>query len=615
MEKEVQELLNAIKRDDVTLFASIVANRGRYLSLCYGRLPVLSLCYLYKSKKINKQFGKSLAKITNFLIVEEDYDSYKLFRAHAKTCLRLYVFEGAVVYPLEMLAILGDNLYLKQMYPIAYKNDKITDNIQIILATLFNYTSNIVNNKIIILGKNKLSSIQRISIIAVSVVFLLMIVFSSTVWGVLPLIKGKGTLANPIKINGEAQLLEAIEGDLHYVLTRDIVLTKIWSPVDFAGHINGKGNKIIASNFVQNGFIKELTGSVKDIEFVVDNLYLALDKSQSFFVDFNNGTISNIHMSVDAEFVQGEEVDTFVYISLLTLENYNEIKNCQIQATINFENESVYYAYFSTFAAINNGLITRCLTQQGSTINTSTVNVGGITAVNDAEGVVEECKNNAQISHISDKEGWFPQVGGIAIENYGIIQDCTNNGNIYAYSGASESDVHLYIGGIVSLNYNNILKSKNNANIKVNAAKFHIYLGGIASFNNTRDAVIYNCGSYGMLDASSEGENAYTFIGGIAGSNLGKIEDSFAHTEVFSDSANAFLGGIVGNAFRDYAIQINNYYVDYEKIKFGIAARMYDYFGRRVIEEATLTWGNLGVDKVDSYESLKEQEVYWNEAG
>ena len=91
------QILQAIKQDNLVLFSSLVKGNK---TLCFGRFPLLSLCYLYKAKKIIKKFKFELLRIKNFVFCTEPTSLYKDLRRVAGKCLRLYIHDDAVVTPL-----------------------------------------------------------------------------------------------------------------------------------------------------------------------------------------------------------------------------------------------------------------------------------------------------------------------------------------------------------------------------------------------------------------------------------------------------------------------------------------------------------------------------------
>ena len=132
---KVSDVLEAIKKDRVSSFKHLVENRD-YMSLCFGRFPILSLCYLWGSWNIVAKYEKQLASIKDYIFVEEDDASYAKLKKASKRALRLFVGEGKVIEPYEMLAVLESNIRLKRYlrkYPLDEKDYKRIERIYLML--------------------------------------------------------------------------------------------------------------------------------------------------------------------------------------------------------------------------------------------------------------------------------------------------------------------------------------------------------------------------------------------------------------------------------------------------------------------------------------------------
>ncbi|MDE7297160.1 MAG: hypothetical protein K2N84_07850, partial [Clostridia bacterium] len=108
-----ENLLQAIKKDDTKAFGAFMekAPCGAYR---LGRFPVLSLLYLYKSRRILSAYEESFLRISSHEALREPVEVSKKFSAKAGKCLRLYLNE--IVSPLEMLLILDKTKRLKRVY-------------------------------------------------------------------------------------------------------------------------------------------------------------------------------------------------------------------------------------------------------------------------------------------------------------------------------------------------------------------------------------------------------------------------------------------------------------------------------------------------------------------
>ena len=122
------------------------------------------------------------------------------------------------------------------------------------------------------------------------------------------------------------------------------------------------------------------------------------------------------------------------------------------------------------------------------------------------------------LNNISMKNGWR-STGGIAAENYGLIQDC-------AVLGASEILVvsNGQIGGIAGDNYNQISNVKSTVNIILSTGTT-VYSGGIVGWN---DAKVNGAEFNGSIVLTDDYIGCIQYAGGIAGVTCGEIRDAFS---------------------------------------------------------------------------------------
>ena len=129
MEQErAQKIFEAIKKDDLKLFSSLLTSPQDF-QICFGRFPLLSICYLFESYKILSVYENRLLSVNRFEKIYEPFEIYKKFKQKAKRCLRLYVGSEKIVYPIEMLAILNEQRLIKDNYKKLFKNEEILNNI------------------------------------------------------------------------------------------------------------------------------------------------------------------------------------------------------------------------------------------------------------------------------------------------------------------------------------------------------------------------------------------------------------------------------------------------------------------------------------------------------
>lgn len=139
--------------------------------------------------------------------------------------------------------------------------------------------------------------------------------------------------------------------------------------------------------------------------------------------------------------------------------------------------------------------------------------------------------------------GYF--IGIIASINKGNITDCLVSGTIGSDYKIPEKNI--YNGGICGYNYGKITSCSSNATIKTNASNAKSsFAGGIAGYNDA-NGIIVNCTNYANVGLE---EFAGQIAGGIVGTNDGHISYSVNKGNVFAmtrvNSQNAFAGGIAG---------------------------------------------------------------------
>ncbi len=599
----LSQLLDAIKSDDEKLFTEMVTQNKSYLNLCFGRFPLLSLCYLYKSRKIAAVYEKSLLNFSAYVYVDEDYDCYRLFRKYAKRWLRFYILDN-IVSPLEMLAVMGDSLYLVEKYDDSQKDTKTVNRIKNIYRTLHSQDIEITSASIAI-KRRPLNTKQKYRIFAVAVVAVLIAALCGASWWGFSALSGKDTAENPYRVAGEKQLKAAIEKGAHIVIAKDFILKKQWQPSDFSGSIDGNGHTVFVGTNMPKGLFKTLEGKLENTNFVFEGLDMKITENTALITHINNGYIGNLNIKVKGKFVTNapavseDEPSPAIYLSLLAHENNGEINRCQLDANVSVTGEGGHDAFFSGITSLNSGIIKGCSTKAGKFL-TDTVDVAAIVAENKLGATVSQCINNAEVSQSTANTNWLPNVGGVVLHNYGTVTDCINNGALSAVSTASETVLNVYVGGIVCINSNKIIKSKNNSGISAKSQNHNIYAGGVAAFNS---GSIDNSCAYGTISVEASAmEGPFLFAGAIAGSLSGGVTNSFALTTYSSVGQNVYLGGIIGVA--DYFSANNNYYVEQPNVAYGIAGILSGFY--------VYGGSDSGITKVTSIDEIKAIEgVYW----
>lgn len=146
------------------------------------------------------------------------------------------------------------------------------------------------------------------------------------------------------------------------------------------------------------------------------------------------------------------------YGAVLVCENYGKISKCDINGIVSGTFKASSYMglivsvnYGRISDCVSSGSITGCTTEYGGT---ETV-VGGIAAVNKAEGKVINCTSSANLSATAAN---YPYVGGITGHNNGQITNCEANGTV-AVAKTNGFGGELTVGGISAYNSGSITSS------------------------------------------------------------------------------------------------------------------------------------------------------------
>lgn len=541
------KFLNAVKQDDLNVFNEFIKEDERLLNICFGRIPLLSMIYLYNAKKIEKKYQEKLIHIEKYNIVEEDYDAYKKFLSYAKRSLRMYQNED-IVTPLEMLTICEEYIKLERSYSSFNKTDKIKKNIENICLNYQNKFVKVSNNQIIAPRKDFSLSTKILlnSLIAIS---LILIIISSIAYAIIPNMIGNGTKESPYLISTEKQFIKQLSENssgLYYKLTKDIELNNV-SIDSFSGYLDGNGKKLKISNF---GIIKENKGEITNLILDISGEY-NLTQEGAFFVNQNKGKIDNVRFIGDAIIKEDSSKD--IYSSGLVFLNSNEngvISNIIIDSKIRVSGNGEGEISFSYLSVYNEGNISEVDVLDSSEIVAQNADISAVAYTN--SNTITNVENNALISQTVTTNTWNPFSAGVAINNLGKIANAVNNGTVQSISEMDNANIAVFSSGIVSRNYGTITESINNGLIQAKSmSKNTAYVGGIVCVNAyysnyNLNGVITNSKTYGELILQSK--ESMSTVGGIAAYNYCYINECLSKSMFNIDESDGelHLGGIAG---------------------------------------------------------------------
>ena len=592
--QKAEKIFDAVKKDNLKEFQSLIVSNSD-LNICFGRFPLLSVCYLYKSYKILDKYEKQMMAVKTYTTVLSDYEIYKVFSKYAKKSIRLFT-DDKIVEPIQMLAILDEREKIAKQYKNFYKNDEIVQKIEkIYLLTNEEYVVSTINT--FEAPRKKYNFKQYVFMSVVSLILCLCMLFPVFSLIIISNKSGIGIASSPIKISNKKEFLSALSnGKRNYILETDIYLDKPVNINKFSGSLNGNNHKIIftekytnyVSKYSNKPLIENLTGAIKNlnIELNFNELKISLDAPKneeeivgtSIIANTLKGRIENCKISgtIETKFLTSGDT----YFSLFAVENNGKIKNSVADVEVVANNDSNQNAFLTAFAGVNNGEIINCKSE-AKKFTVETVDVACFAIENN--GSIKNSENNLEITQTSAKE-WYPNTAGIAVNNHGNIIDTVNNGNITSestnekYTAADGNHFSVYSCGVAVNNFGNIENVTNNGEIIARGITSEIYASGIIS-NNYFDVVeenyelkfskignIKNCTNNGDIFADSEGQGLTeisVYCSGIVAVNLTNVENATntGTLTCFSLSTVVYAGGIIARS----GVSINAYNLNLER--------------------------------------------------
>jgi hypothetical protein len=386
MTKGQRELFEAVCADDIKQFDACVKENKANLSVRFGRFPLLSACYLLKSRNIVKKYENNLISLSSYEKTNEPVELYEAFKKYAGKSLRLYGSDG-FVSPAEMLALMGESGYLEANYKKLGCSGKTDDSIRNIYR-LTHHENVEVKNGVFMFERLRLTKLQTLLMVFVAVITAVAIILSSLFLIVTENAFGKGTEKSPFHISSGSQFMLALKQKTGFFsLDNDIVVDGNGEPLDFEGTIDGNGHTVKVNSDKPQALFGHFTGSIKNVNLEFTAANGTFTENIALLTNENSGTISNVSIRYNAEMTE-TSANERVYFSCFAYENVGKIENCLLNAQIKVTGNAVGDAFVSGFAALNGGDVNGCVFAEGSKIETDTVDIGGIVAENMADGEI-----------------------------------------------------------------------------------------------------------------------------------------------------------------------------------------------------------------------------------
>jgi len=351
-------------------------------------------------------------------------------------------------------------------------------------------------------------------------ILLLLVTFSYAQFG-----GGTGTIIDPYKIYSKSHLEELHNGlisgnsftNIYFDLMNDIndslrlPIGKNEAP--FNGHFYGNGHNIVLAidlrDSIQYSYSEYCLFPKLNASSYLDSLSISgYIFAVTGFVGYNYGVIANLTNNLSVPYNQNE------------FSQYVESIGSEIHG--------------AGICFINHGIIENCINNCEIHGN----NIGGICLSNDGELSISNCVNNANLIFYNNI---FSCSGGGVVNinnnNFGLVNDCKNNGN-FIFMG---NEFSYNMGGVVGLNFGIIENCTNIGNISGKVA----FLGGICGFSQGGE--ISNCANFGSIN----GQEYVAGIGLLSNQNI--IKDCLNSGTI---SGNNPIGAIAG--FIAYQDSVSN---------------------------------------------------------
>ncbi len=584
MERNERKIAEAVEKDDVKAFSSLVGEET--FSFLFGRFPILSLCYLFGAKRIVKAYEDKMIKERGRVLLPSYSPADALFIKKAGKTARFFI--DKTVSPLEMLAVLGENKKLKNLFARYPRAEAYLASVNRIYYTRLGKNV-VVKGKELILPPEPLSFAGRRRTERLSLIFFVLGVFTIALTAFIGAFFGTGGKI-PYKVRNGKELAAALSSGASVRLERTITLSETIETS--SSEIDGNGNTIRLSA----PLFKTFSGKIRNV-----NFYLLPSYEGSGVIGKNEGTISDVSITAESLSIGKKEE----YQGALVNENAGIIESSYLFLTLSVGGEGGGNCYFGSVCGSNSGTIHNCRAE--GEIKGENVDLGGIAGSNDSVGTISDCYVNLSLAEASSLSGWTPNVAGIAVENLGAIYRAENAGKIEAKLSApalaeGESPASAYAAGIVCVNVGSVTECKNEGVVSSVAEGGHSFSGGVATINgynssygkygviensssagevlaksvshnayaggiaanNSQGARITSCRQTEKVKAESEGESLYSFAGGIAGYNAGGVETSVytASCEAYSETviSGAICGAtyLRGGFFTNYTISLSD---------------------------------------------------------
>ena len=570
-----EKLYQAIKNDDIKEFEGCMETN--YCgSLRLGRFPVLSIMYLYNSRRLLRTYEKKFLKHNSWQDVGEPIELAAKFRGVAGKCLRLYLNE--TVSPLEMLLLLNRDFKLKRVFSQAHITAPVKQRLKDIYYVRWGLNADFVRGKIV-LERRPLTRVEKLRWMTRAVCMVLCLaVFAATPFVINAFVPFITDELGVLNVSSWSQI--NFNSDKIYALKGDVTVPENFFAKEMNCELRGNGHTVTVKG---DSLFGNINGNISDVTFETDGSPIAetvnwgskvagvtvnavvkmeIDTAIGFFAVNNySATVSDVTVNVsgaltaiEAKQIEEEEEVAFNSGGIVATNHASDdgkrlgtLQNCSVNyVDFSLKGQLEANAAFGGIAGVNDGVLRGC--QTGGTVTADTLDVAGICVEN--YHWVDTSESRININQSTAVSGWNPLAAGIVLFNYFVVDHCVNRGDIISLSTASmldddEGAPYAYAAGIAYRSVGNAYLQfcENYGKISASATQIAASASGVCYYSN---GLVILCVNNGEISADS---STHVEVAGITSLSYGYVRRCINNGAVVATSDyDAYVGGIVGQS-------------------------------------------------------------------
>lgn len=316
----------------------------------------------------------------------------------------------------------------------------------------------------------------------------------------------------------------ATTGEYRITATEIDMAGKTFAPsLGFAGVLDGNGC-VIKNLSSGTPLFNNLRGTVKNLVFDNSCCFSPTVPVFGAIADESYGLVSGIVNNAEVIYAEGsiDEANSTITFGSLVGSNYGTVENCCNTAavtlhysTLSKDKQSCIWGGLVGYTA---GAVRNCLNSGSFAVKVATPasgafhSIGGIVGMYDGisgQSVVTGCSNTGDVSLEHGTAAYFA-VGGVVGSspsgkqtpgNYGVVDNCTNEGNVSIHYINGGSGAYPNVGGVVGYTEGQLTSCINRGNISILCDSESLTWTGIriAGVGGTVTRGASQCHNYGQI--------------------------------------------------------------------------------------------------------------------